>query len=81
MTAAIQNSLKGLKDSVELLDITIAEKTKTKNSGQPDLFGSLRAVPSNANAANVEQINSSAFAARLDQAIGRVEEMLKTGRV
>ena len=83
MSAAIKNSLNGLMDSVELLDMAVQEAAHKKpQSNQQDLFAAVKSAqssPSNANASNVQSFDSKAFAARLDNAIGRVEKMLKEG--
>ncbi len=81
MSAAIKRSLQGLSESIEVLDMAVVDAASKPKPDQRELFsGGQKAAASNANASNVEQINSAAFAARLDQAIGRVEDMLKTGR-
>ncbi len=83
MSAAIQNSLSGLARSVEALDEAVLEAAAKPKPPQKDLFASVKSAqstPSNVNASNVEQFDSGAFAARLDSAIGRVEQMLREGQ-
>ena len=78
MSAAIRNALVNLNRKLEKLESAVDVASKKKKSGQDDLFTQIAGSkePSNANVVDAKQI-----ASRLDSAIGKVERLLKEGRV
>ncbi len=80
MSAAIQTSLSQLGRAVENLEtsasiaqVSVDTALKSANSSQNDLFGSSKKAP----AAN--DVDTKAIANRLDNAIAKVEQILKEG--
>lgn len=88
MTAAIRQSLTGLEQALEGLDLALAARRKKTDKGQQDLFGMFSGgrkgrvktppITSEAEEDGAANTNETAvLAARLDMAIAKVEEILK----
>ncbi|NCC22384.1 MAG: hypothetical protein EOM26_07970 [Alphaproteobacteria bacterium] len=83
MSAAIKNALSNLNDALDYLELAVDDSVKRSEEQQRDLFAAQAALNDNtsgsADIGGIDGSNAELFARRLDDAIGKVERLLKEG--